>query len=102
MRQLTADLFVTVDGFAKGRTAGPYFGYGGPGLDAWIGEQLATDHVMLMGSNTYRAMAEIVAGSADRASARMGELPKVVFSASLRPPLAWRNTTVVSAGVPQA
>lgn len=96
MRELIADLFITVDGFAKGRNAPAYFGYGGPDLDAWIGEQLATPHVMLMGGNTYRAMSEIVATGADRIFTRMDELPKVVFSASLRPPLTWANTTLVS------
>jgi len=96
MRELIADLFITVDGFAKGRNAPAYFGYGGPHLDAWIGEQLATPHVMLMGGNTYRAMSEIVATGADRTFTRMDELPKVVFSASLRSPLTWANTTLVS------
>jgi len=92
VRQLTVDLFSTVDGFAKGRNSPAFFGYGGPGLDAWIGEQLATPHVVLMGSNTYRGLAEIAAAGADP---RMDALPKVVFSASLRPPLAWANTILV-------
>jgi dihydrofolate reductase len=96
VRELTADLFCTVDGFAAGWNSPAYFGYGGPDLDAWIGEQLARPHVMLMGSNTYRAMSEVVATGADRTFTRMDELPKVVFSASLRPPLAWANTTLVS------
>jgi dihydrofolate reductase len=93
MRQLTVDLFATVDGFAKGRNSPAFFGYGGPGLDAWISEQLTAPHVVLMGSNTYRALSEIAATGADP---RMDKLPKVVFSASLRPPLAWANTTLVS------
>jgi len=96
LRQLTVDLFATVDGFAKGRNSPAYFGYGGPDLDAWIDEQLATPHVVLMGSNTYRALSEIAATGADP---RMDRLPKVVFSASLRPPLAWANTTLISDGV---
>lgn len=93
MRELTVDLFATVDGFAKGRNSPAYFGFGGPDLDAWIGEQLATPHVVLMGSNTYRALSEIAMAGADP---RMDNLPKVVFSASLLPPLAWANTTLVS------
>jgi dihydrofolate reductase len=93
MRQLTVDLFATVDGFAKGRNSPAFFGYAGPGLDAWIGEQFATPQVALMGSNTYRALSEIAATGADL---RMDKLPKVVFSASLRSPLAWANSTLVS------
>src|SRR5262249_55015683 len=93
MRELIADLFATVDGFARGRNSPAYFGYGGPELDAWIGEHLATPHVGLMGSNTYRGLSEIAATGA---GPRMDKLPKVVFSASLRPPLAWANTTLIS------
>src|SRR5690348_7667904 len=65
MRELTVDLFATVDGFAKGRNSPAFFGYGGPGLEAWIGEQLATPHAVLMGSNNYRALSEIAATGAD-------------------------------------
>jgi dihydrofolate reductase len=95
MRELTVDLFITVDGWARGRNSPAYFGYPGPDLQAWIDEQLARPHVMLMGSNTYRALAEITAGGGDPTSTRMDELPKVVFSKSLEPPLTWANTTLV-------
>ena len=95
MRELTVDLFCTVDGWASGRNSPAYFGYAGPDLQAWIDEQLARPHVMLMGSNTYRAMAEITAGGGDSTFTRMDELPKVVFSKSLAPPLSWTNTTLV-------
>jgi dihydrofolate reductase len=94
-RELTVDLFVTVDGWARGRNSPAYFGYAGPDLQAWIDEQLARPHVMVMGSNTYRAMAEITAGGGDPTFPRMDELPKVVFSKSLEPPLSWANTTLV-------
>ena len=30
MAELIADLFVSLDGFAKGVDAGPFFGYSGP------------------------------------------------------------------------
>ena len=82
MRRLTVDLFATVDGFAKGRNSPAYFGYGGPDLDTWIGEQLARPHVVLMGSNTYRALSEIAAAGGDP---RLDELPKVVFSPPCTP-----------------
>jgi dihydrofolate reductase len=102
MRELTVDLFSTVDGWASGRNSPAYFGYPGPDLQAWIDEQLARPHVMLMGSNTYRAMAEITAGGGDPTFARMDELPKVVFSKSLEPPLTWTNTALVSEDVATA
>jgi hypothetical protein len=31
--ELTADLFISADGYALGENTGPYFGYGGPELD---------------------------------------------------------------------
>jgi dihydrofolate reductase len=51
---------------------------------------------MLMGATTYRVMAEIVAAGDDPTFPRMAELPKIVFSKTLKPPLTWSNTTVVA------
>jgi hypothetical protein len=47
MRQLTVDLFSTVDGYGGSRDpeTPPYWGSGAPGLMDRINEQLATDHV---------------------------------------------------------
>ena len=95
MRTLTVDLFSTVDGFAKGSRSPGYFGYGGPELDAWIHEQVAAAHVMLMGATTYRVLSGIVAPDDDPAAARMDEVPKLVVSRSLVEPLTWPNSTLV-------
>lgn len=96
MRPLTADLFVTVDGHASGRDAPALFGYDGPALRGWIGEQLGQPHVAVMGANTYRALSAIVASGADPNGAAMTQLAKVVFSRSLQAPLTWANTTLVA------
>jgi dihydrofolate reductase len=96
MRELRVDLFSTVDGFGgPGPVSAPYWGYGAPGLQTWIDGQLAEDHIMLMGANTYRTMAEVVATNDDPTFPRMAELPKIVFSKTLTPPLTWANTTVI-------
>jgi dihydrofolate reductase len=97
------DLFSTVDGFGDGgpRSA-PYWGYGAPGLFGWMHQELAEDHVMLMGSTSYRQLAEIVATGEDPTFPRMAQLPKIVFSRTLRPPLTWANTTVVAEPVETA
>jgi dihydrofolate reductase len=65
----------------------------------WIHSQLAEDHVMLMGATTYRLMSEIVATGEDPTVPRLAELPKIVFSRTLRPPLRWANTTVMADSV---
>lgn len=93
MRELIADLFISVDGFAAGERSPAFFGYRRPG--AWIDEQLATPHIMVMGANTYRALAGIVAAGADANGARMTALPKLAFSATLRP-LEWADSTVIA------
>jgi dihydrofolate reductase len=95
MRELTVDLFITVDGWARGRNSPAYFGYQGPGLQAWIDEHLACPQVMLMGSNTYRALAQITAGGGDPTFPVMAKLPKVVFSKTLQEPLTWANTRLI-------
>jgi dihydrofolate reductase len=103
MRELGVDMFSTVDGFGSGgpRSA-PYWGYGAPGLFAWMHEQLAEEHVMLMGATSYRLMAEIVANGDDPTFPRMAELPKIVFSKTLKPPLTWANTAIIEEPVETA
>lgn len=97
MRQLSVDMFSTVDGYgSSGPNEPAYWGYGGPGLFEWMHAQLAEEHVMLMGATSYRLMSEIVASGDDPTFPRMAELPKIVFSKTLRPPLTWANTTIVA------
>jgi dihydrofolate reductase len=55
-----------------------------------------------MGATTYRMLSEIVASGDDPTSPRMAELPKIVFSKTLTPPLTWANTTVVDEPVETA
>jgi hypothetical protein len=75
MRQLTVDMFSTVDGYRSGGPhSAPYFGYGAPGLFEWIHGQLAENHVM--GATTYGLMTEIVATGDDPRFPRMAEPPK--------------------------
>lgn len=99
MRELIADLFLTVDGFARGEGSPAFFGYDGPELRAWIDEQTVRPHVILMGANTYRALAAMSSGSS---ADPMAVLPKIVFSRSLRPPLEWANTTLVADDIADA
>lgn len=103
MRELSVDMFSTVDGYGGGgpRPA-PYWGYGGPGLFEWMHKQLAEDHVMLMGATSYRLMSDIVTNGDDPTFPRMAELPKIVFSKTIEPPLMWANTTVIAEPVETA
>jgi dihydrofolate reductase len=95
VRELRVDLFSTVDGFGgPGPRPTAYWGYEGPDLFGWIAEQTAEEHITLMGATTYRQLAEI--HERDGVPSPLGELPKIVFSKTLSPPLSWANTTVIS------
>jgi dihydrofolate reductase len=93
--ELTADLFVSADGYALGENAGPYFGYGGPDLDRWVEGQLGQPHLDIMGRVTYEALAAVSAASDDPVSTRMTAQPKAVVSNTLREPLTWPNTRLI-------
>jgi dihydrofolate reductase len=93
---LTIDLFSSLDGYAAADGWPGYWGKEGPELFAWLEEKLAEDHVLVMGAETYRTMAQIVAEQEDPTFERMAEIPKVVFSSTLEPPLTWANTQIVA------
>lgn len=101
MTELIADLFVSLDGFAGG-AFGPYFGYGGPELDAWIRTEGDAPQTVLMGRVTYAALAAISSAASDPVSRRLTALPKVVVSSTLSEPLAWANTRLVTGDAVEA
>lgn len=96
MSTLTIDLFSSLDGFAGAEGWPGYYGKEGPELMAWLEQKLAEDQVFVMGANTYRMMSKIVTEHEDPTFARMAEIPKVVFSTTLEPPLTWANTQLVT------
>ena len=60
MRELIADVFVSLDGYAYGEAAPAYFGYLGPDLERLIEDNVAEPQVMMMGRKTYEMMWAIV------------------------------------------
>ncbi|HKD86428.1 MAG TPA: dihydrofolate reductase family protein [Terriglobales bacterium] len=99
MRELIADLFISLDGFASGVNQPAYFGYFGQELGLWVRDRLAEPQVLLMGRITYELLAGFSASAHDELSARMTELPKLVFSGKLHEPLLWKNTHLLSGAV---
>ena len=95
MVQLTADLFISLDGCAASEKAGPFFGYGGPQLQEWIDHELALPQVLLFGRNTFEMFASMMSAASDASSARMCELPKLVVSSTLAEPLTWANSRLI-------
>lgn len=95
MAELTADLFVSLDGFGRGENVGPFFGYVGPGLSAWVDAAVREPQLLLMGRITYEAMSAISSSATDEASMRMNNQAKAVFSNTMAEPLTWPNTRLV-------
>lgn len=98
MRTLTADLFISLDGFALGEGAPAYFGYLGPDLQQWIDTEGAEPQVVVMGRVTYQALAGYGAYDGDSAMAAM---PKIVFSRTLKEPLS-ANTRLLDTDLNEA
>jgi dihydrofolate reductase len=99
VRDLVADLFVSLDGFASGANEAPFFGYFGPELGAWIERELAEPQILIMGRVTYEALAEFAPKAEDPISVRMTELPKLIFSSGLQEPLVWKNARLTRSPV---
>ena len=98
-------MIITLDGCASGEGWPGWWGLEGPEYLAWLQQETAKDYTFLMGANTYRLMAgmsEDAAAGGDGYSAEEGAsltglaaIPKMVFSASLTPPLRWANSELV-------
>jgi dihydrofolate reductase len=99
IRELTADLFISLDGFASGAKEAAFFGYFGEGLGNWVSDHLQHRQLLIMGRVTYEALAPFSSSATADVSVRMTELPKVVFSSTLKEPLGWKNSRLVKASV---
>ena len=96
MPEVIADLFISVDGCARGSRSPAYFGFGGPGLDRWIREQMQRPQRHLMGRKTYEALAALPEPVADEGGLSLAATPTTVFSRTLRA-VSWPRATI-SAG----
>lgn len=99
MRELTADLFTSLDGFASGVNEAAFFGYFGEELGKWASDHLQPPQLLIMGRVTYEALAQFVPSSADPMSLRMTELPKLLFSSTLKEPFTWKNARLAKASL---
>lgn len=89
MRTLTADLFVSLDGYAKGEHSPAYFGMLGPQLGQWVQRELDKPQTLVMGRVTYEALA-----AHDDGTGPLSTMPKVVLSRALTE-ASWGETTIV-------
>ena len=96
MSELVADLFISVDGCARGSRSPAYFGFGGPDLDRWIRDQMQRPQRHIMGRKTYEALAALPEPVRDEGGLSLSATPTTVFSRTLRT-VSWPHATI-SAG----
>ena len=97
----TFDVFSSLDGF--GAAGGDWTGYWGKQGPELLGRRLAeysADQRLVLGANTYRAFAEMLASSTEDSDVRdpwvtkMRNLPTTVVSSTLKGPLDWPDATI--------
>jgi dihydrofolate reductase len=97
----TFDIFTSLDGFGGASSGwGGYWGKQGPELLAHRLALYRADQRMVLGANTYRAFAGMLAAGTeetihDEWVTRMHNLPATVVSNTLQEPLDWPDATVV-------
>lgn len=98
----TFDVFSSLDGF--GAAGGDWSGYWGKQGPELLDHRLALyepEQRMVLGANTYRACAQMLAASTEESDVRdawvtrMRNLPATVVSTTLDEPLDWPDATVV-------
>jgi dihydrofolate reductase len=98
----TFDIFSSLDGYSNSRTFGGYFGKQGPELLDRRFDQYGEEQRLVLGANTYRAFASMLAASSagsevrDPWVTRMRNLPTTVVSNTLGGLLDWPDATVLS------
>jgi dihydrofolate reductase len=95
MATVTADLFISADGFAKGEHSPGYFGYLGPDLERWITDEAGRPHHALMGRVTYDVLAGLPQEARDASYDAMTRQPTTVFSRTLES-CAWPGASLES------
>jgi dihydrofolate reductase len=105
-QELLVDFIISLDGYASAEGWPGWWGLQGPEYLRWLREQPENKYTVLMGAKTYRQMAGFAAQrenpevnfTADEQESidEIANIPKVVFSSTLRPPLALPNTEVVN------
>jgi dihydrofolate reductase len=103
MSSLMVDFIISLDGYGAAEGWPGYWGMEGPEYLAYIVKSAETEHTALMGATTYRLMSGFAAEMPDEPGlAALTALPKVVFSSTLKEPLSWANTELVSGDAVEA
>jgi dihydrofolate reductase len=109
---LMIDLIISLDGYASAEGWPGWWGLEGPEYLAWLQQEGEKGYTFLLGANTYRLMSsmseEAAAGSPgfseDEGASLTGlaAVPKVVFSSTMKAPLTWPNSELVTGDAVEA
>jgi dihydrofolate reductase len=103
MSGLMVDFITSLDSFGTADGWPGFWGMEGPEYLAWLEEEGAQEHIILMGATTYREMYGYAAQMPnDPGFVAMTAIPKVVFSSTLQAPLSWANTELVGGDAVEA
>ena len=94
MRALTAELLMSVDGFAAETDGGQscFMQFFGPEMTRYVQRVLDGPQVIVIGRKTYQLLSGFWPKANGPQAARMNNIPKIVFSRTLKEPLAWNNS----------
>ncbi len=95
MSELLVDFITSLDGYASAVGWPGWWGLEGPEYLAWLGAQPEAEYQILMGATTYRVMSGLAA-EGEPGTGTLAGMSKIVFSTTLREPLAWPNTELVA------
>ncbi len=98
MPELLVDFITSLDGYGAAEGWPGWWGLQGPEYLGWLAEEPERDYTILMGANTYRLMSDMGGETPDEEASvsELANVSKVVFSSTLRPPLSWPNTRLIS------
>jgi dihydrofolate reductase len=110
--ELMVDLIISLDGYASAEGWPGWWGLEGPEYLGWLEQEGQKNYTFLLGANTYRLMSSMSDEAAAEGSGFSDEegssltglaaVPKIVFSSTLRAPLAWPNSTLVTGDAVEA
>jgi dihydrofolate reductase len=95
MSELLVDFITSLDGYAAADGWPGWWGLQGPEYLEWLEQQPEAGYTILMGATTYRIMSRFAA-EGEPGTGALADMPKVVFSTTLREPLAWANTQLAA------
>ncbi|MFK0038260.1 dihydrofolate reductase family protein [Paenarthrobacter sp. NPDC090517] len=110
--RLMVDLIISLDGYASAEGWPGWWGLEGPEYLAWLDEEGKKDFTTLMGANTYRVMSSMSVEASEDSSgfseeegaslSGLAAMPKIIFSSTLKEPLAWPNSELISGDAVEA